>query len=69
MLAITLLSLAIFLSFFIDLFFLKFSAEQAYKKKVSWKDAFRQWLWIIGLRLILFLGLFVIGLLIGLVVV
>ena len=68
MLATTLLSLATFLSFFIDLFFLKFSAEQAYEKKVSWESAFKQWLWIIGLRLILFLGLFNIGLLIELVI-
>lgn len=46
----------------VEILFLKFSAEKAYKKKIEYNEAFRQWLWLLGLRfaLLLIMG-FVVG--------
>jgi len=45
--------LGFLIGLFIEIFFLKFSAEQAYKIKASYSRAFVQWIWLFILRLIL----------------
>jgi len=50
--------LGFLIGLFIEIFFLKFSAEQAYKIKTSYSRAFVQWLWLFILRIILSVFLF-----------
>jgi len=37
----------------VEIFFLKFSAEKAYKIKVTYEKAFLQWIWLLILRIAL----------------
>lgn len=49
----------------IEIWFLKFSSEMAYKRKTTWKEAFCQWLWLLGLRFIIWTTLvFILSLLV-----
>jgi ABC-type Fe3+ transport system permease subunit len=45
----------LFFALLIEIWFLKFSAEKAYKRKTSWKEAFYQWIWLLGIRIIIWI--------------
>ena len=59
--------LAIILGIILDIFFLKFSSEKAYKRKTTWSESFHQWLWLLGLRIILALFLSMISFMVMLI--
>jgi hypothetical protein len=49
------LLLVIAINLIVEIWLLKFSSEKAYRRKTSWGEAFSQWLWMFGLRLMLWL--------------